>query len=89
MNLAEAMWALRRFLDATEREIQNKYDFRCSQLLFVFGRLVREGRVSVAQLKGLSQDKLRKGQFAARLAQTSQTGPPQSGRSLPALTLHC
>jgi len=58
LNSADQMWALRSFLESSEREIQGKYDFRCSQLLFVFGRLVREGRVSAAQLQGLSQDKL-------------------------------
>lgn len=58
LNSAEEMWALRDFLDAAEREIQHKYDFRYSQLLFVFGRLAREGRVTLAQLQGLSQNKL-------------------------------
>lgn len=57
LRCADEMWALSSFLEAAQREIQDKYDFRYSQLLFVFGRLVREGRVTLEQLQGLGQDK--------------------------------
>lgn len=53
----EAMWALEEYLAQKRREIDGKYDYRYSQLLFVFGRLVREGRVREEQLSGLSEDK--------------------------------
>lgn len=53
----EDMWALRRALEQGERDFQAKYDFRYSQLLWVFGRLVREGRVQEAELHGLSEQK--------------------------------
>ena len=55
----EDMWALESYLAQQRREIQRKYDYRnYSQLLFVFGRLVREGRVQIEQLQGFSEEKL-------------------------------
>ena len=54
----EEMWALESYLAQQRREIQGKYDYRYSQLLFVFGRLVREGRVQIEQLQGFSEEKL-------------------------------
>ncbi len=54
----DEMWKLRRFLEQTEREVEEKYDYRYSQMLFVFGRLVREGRISISQLQELSAEKL-------------------------------
>jgi len=38
--------------------VDEKYDFRYSQLIKVFGRLLRDGRITRAQLDGLAQDKL-------------------------------
>jgi Photoprotection regulator fluorescence recovery protein len=46
---AAAMWALEEYLAQKRREVDGKYDYRYSQLLFVFGRLVREGRLSYIQ----------------------------------------
>ena len=54
----EEMWALEAYLAQQRRDIQGKYDYRYSQLLFVFGRLVREGRVQIEQLQGFSEEKL-------------------------------
>lgn len=54
----EAMWALEEYLAQRRREVDGKYDYRYSQLLFVFGRLVREGRLKEEQLSGLSPEKL-------------------------------
>ena len=54
----EEMWNVRKFLDSRERDIQEKYDYRYSQLIFVFGRLIREGRLQEEQLAGLSEEKL-------------------------------
>jgi hypothetical protein len=55
---AHAMWAIGEGLWRKRRDFDAKYDFRYSQLLMVFGRLVREGRVQEAQLSWLSPDKL-------------------------------
>ena len=52
------MWELREYLETRQREIDAKYDYRYSQLIFVFGRLLRESRIQEEQLAGLSEDKL-------------------------------
>lgn len=52
------MWALEEYLRSQRREIDAKYDYRYSQLLRVFGRLLREGRLQESELAGLSEDKL-------------------------------
>lgn len=54
---AEAMWALAEAVQRRRRDIDAKYDFRYSQLLVVFARLVREGRVARDALAGLRDDK--------------------------------
>ena len=61
----EQMWALRKYLERSQRDFDAKYDFRYSQLLHVFGRLVRERRVTEQQLQGLAEDKL---QYIRRIA---------------------
>jgi hypothetical protein len=55
---AEEMWSMRAHLEDSEHEVQRKYDFRYSQLIVVFGQLLREGRVTEEQLAGLSEEKL-------------------------------
>lgn len=52
------MWPLQGYLERKQCEIDRKYDYRYSQLLFVFGQLIREGRVQEAQLAGLTEEKL-------------------------------
>jgi hypothetical protein len=61
----EDMWLIEHFLSQRRRELDAKYDYRYSQLISVFGQLVREGRLAEAQLKGLSHDKL---EFIRRIA---------------------
>jgi hypothetical protein len=53
----EAMWAVQTYLAHKRREIDEKYDYRYSQLILVFSRLVREGRLQEEQLHGLSEEK--------------------------------
>ena len=52
------MWAVQEHLYGKRREIDEKYDFRYSQLPRVFGTLLREGRIQEAQLAGLAEEKL-------------------------------
>lgn len=52
------LWSIQEHLHRTRREIDEKYDYRYSQLIIVFGRLLREGRIQEAQLVELSEDKL-------------------------------
>lgn len=59
------MWPIEHFLSQRRRELDAKYDYRYSQLISVFGRLVREGRLTEAHLAGLSHDKL---EFIRRIA---------------------
>ncbi len=54
----EEMWEVRTHLEARQRDIDAKYDYRYSQLVFVFGHLLREGRIQEEQLAGLAEDKL-------------------------------
>jgi len=54
----DEMWAIQDFLFRKRREIDEKYDYRYSQLLLVFARLVREKRVREEELQGLSAEKL-------------------------------
>jgi hypothetical protein len=55
-NVSE-MWALEDYLIDRRREIDSKYDYRYSQLLFVFARLIREGRIDEDALSGLLPEK--------------------------------
>ena len=52
------MWALEDYLRERRRDIDQKYDYRYSQLIRVFGQLLREGRIRDEQLVGLSERKL-------------------------------
>lgn len=52
------VWLIQEHLYRKGREIQEKYDYRYSQLLLLFARLLREGRIQQAQLSGLAEEKL-------------------------------
>ena len=58
-NMSEPadLWELEEFLRNARRDIDRKYDYRYSVLPFVFGRLLREGRINEADLDGLSESK--------------------------------
>lgn len=52
------LWNIQDFLTEQRKAIDEKYDFRYSQLIFVFGRLCREKRIEDKDLEGLSRDKI-------------------------------
>ncbi len=54
------LWRLHDFLTDRRRKIDAKYDYRYSQLIFVFARLISEGWLSLEELEGLHEDKLSK-----------------------------
>lgn len=54
------VWQLHDFLSARRHEIDGKYDYRYSVLVFVFAQLVREGWLQLKELEGLKADKLTK-----------------------------
>ncbi len=56
----EDLWQLHDFLSARRHEIDGKYDYRYSVLIFVFSRLIREGWLHLDELAGLAPDKLTK-----------------------------
>lgn len=56
----DQMWQLHDFLSARRHEIDGKYDYRYSVLIFVFARLIKEGWLHLDELQGLEKDKLTK-----------------------------
>jgi hypothetical protein len=52
------LWEIEDWLTERRREMDSKYDYRYSQLIMVFGRLMREGRITAEQLAGLGADKM-------------------------------
>ncbi|BAY18648.1 hypothetical protein NIES21_44960 [Anabaenopsis circularis NIES-21] len=60
MTRADEMWQLHDFLSARRHEIDGKYDYKYSVLIFVFARLIKEGWLHLDELQGLEKDKLTK-----------------------------
>jgi hypothetical protein len=56
----EDVWRLHDLLSARRHDVDGKYDYRYSVLIFVFARLVKEGWLNLTELEGLEQDKLAK-----------------------------
>ncbi|MBW4469603.1 MAG: hypothetical protein KME45_04275 [Stenomitos rutilans HA7619-LM2] len=54
------LWRLHDFLSAKRYQVEGKYDYQYSGLLFVFAGLVKEGWLHPTDLEGLSTDKLAK-----------------------------
>jgi hypothetical protein len=52
------LWNLQGYLFRTRKEIENKFDYRYSVLIFVFARLIADGQLSEEELLGIGEDKL-------------------------------
>ena len=52
------MWDVEDYLRRERREIDRTFDYRYSQLLFVFTLLIHEGHLEEAELSGLSEEKI-------------------------------
>ncbi|MBI4228112.1 MAG: hypothetical protein HY693_00175 [Deltaproteobacteria bacterium] len=52
------VWRLHDYLTRKRREVDEKYDYRYSVLIFVLGRVLREGLISDEDVEGLSHDKV-------------------------------
>ena len=63
----DQVWQLHDFLSARRHEIDGKYDYRYSVLIFVFARLLQEGWLNLEELGFLEQDKLAKINVLARM----------------------
>lgn len=58
LTTPDEMWALQRVLARSQREVEEKYDYRYSELIMVFSRLLRDGRITREQIHGLSDEKI-------------------------------
>jgi hypothetical protein len=56
---SDDVWRLNDFLTKKRREIDEKYDYRYSVIVYVFARLIHEGWITIEDLAGLGEDKLR------------------------------
>lgn len=56
----EDIWNLHDYLSAKRHDIDGKYDYSYSALIFVFAQLVKEGWLSLNELEGLDKEKLSK-----------------------------
>jgi Photoprotection regulator fluorescence recovery protein len=63
----EDMWHLHDFLSARRHEIDGKYDYRYSMLVFTFAKLVKEGWLQLNELEGLDREKIAKIVALARM----------------------
>jgi len=54
------LWKLESYLTQSRRAIDREYDYRYSVLPEVFGNLIRKGRLSEEDLRGLRDDKLKR-----------------------------
>lgn len=61
------VWRLHDLLSAKRHEIDGKYDYRYSVLIFVFAGLVKEGWLQLDELEGLDRGKLTKIAALARM----------------------
>jgi hypothetical protein len=61
------LWHLNDFLSARRHELDGKYDYSYSVLLFVLANLVKDGWLQMEELKSLHQDKLAKIAALARM----------------------
>ncbi len=64
---SEEVWQLHDFLSIRRHEIEGRFDFRLTGLLFVFASFLKDGLVSIEELEGLSPDKLAKISAMARM----------------------
>lgn len=60
MNIKESqdVWKIHDYLTEERKQVDGKYDYRYSVLIYVFGRLLREGHIMRDDLIGLSQEKI-------------------------------
>lgn len=52
------LWDLEFFLTKRRQEVDRRYDYRYSVLIFVFADLIRHGQLREEELRGLRQEKI-------------------------------
>ena len=63
----EDLWDLHDLLSTKRYEIDGKYAYNCSTIVFDFARLVKEGWLNLDELKGLKPEMLSKISALARM----------------------
>src|ERR1700690_1396897 len=53
------IWSINDYLTEQRKTIDGKYDYRYSQLIVVFGTLLRERWIDAKGIEGLSEEKLK------------------------------
>ena len=61
------IWRVQEFLSEHRKTVDRIYDYRYSQLLLVFSRLMRDGWLTELDLAGLQQEKIAKIKLGASL----------------------
>lgn len=61
------IWHLHDFLSVRRHDIDGKYDYKYSDLIFIFAKLIKEGWLRLDELDGLGRDKLTKVTVLARM----------------------
>jgi len=54
----ETLWDIRDWLNKRQSEIDGEFDYRYSQLIFVFANLIRTRKINIDDLAGISEQKL-------------------------------
>lgn len=67
LSSLDDLWQLHNFLSARRHEIDGKYDYDLSVLMFVFSTLVKQGWLQLDELAGLETIKLAKISALARM----------------------
>ena len=62
---ARVIWRVHEYLSEKREEMNQKYDYRYSVLVSVFGRLLAEGHLHIEDLEGLREDKMERIQSIA------------------------
>ncbi|CCI38991.1 MAG: hypothetical protein ACK47N_02245 [Microcystis sp.] len=60
ITVLDDIWQMHDYLSARRHQIDGKYDYRYTSLIFVFAQLLKEGWLKLEDLNGLGKDKLAK-----------------------------
>jgi Photoprotection regulator fluorescence recovery protein len=52
------IWSLHDYLSSQRKNVDRKYDYRYSQLLYIFPTLISQNYISESDLLGLSEEKM-------------------------------
>jgi hypothetical protein len=55
----EDIWKLHKYLSDKKKEMDSKYELKYSQMILVFGRMIREGYLREDDFNGLSESKIK------------------------------